>query len=239
MEPTKLELGDVSVDVLRKPIKNVHLSVHPPTGRVRIAAPESLSLDTIRVFAISKLGWIKQHQRKVQRQERESPRDYVERESHHVWGRRYLLRVNESDATAGVELGASRLVLHVRPGTTIKRRAAILDRWYRDLVREALPPLLGTWEKRLGVKTNAVLVQRLKTKWGSCTPATAIIRLNTELAKKPRECLEYIVVHELAHLLEPTHSERFVAILDAALPRWRSHRATLNGLPVRHEDWRY
>jgi predicted metal-dependent hydrolase len=239
METTKLELGDVSVDVLRKPIKNVHLSVHPPTGRVRIAAPERMSLDTIRVFAISKLGWIKQHQRKVREQDRESPRDYVDRESHYVWGRRYLLRVEECDSSPGVEIGPSRLVLRVRPDTTSERREAILDRWYRDLVRETIPPLLETWEKRLGIKARAVLVQRLKTKWGSCTPATATIRLNTDLAKKPRECLEYILVHELAHLIEPAHNERFVAILDAALPRWRSHRAMLNRLPVRHEDWVY
>lgn len=209
------------------------------SGHVSVADGNRMSLDTIRVFAISKLGWIKQHQRKVLEQDRESPRDYVERESHYVWGRRYLLRVEERDDAPEVELGPSRLVLRVRPCTTAGRREAVLDRWYRDLVRETFPSLLETWEKRLGVKARAVLVQRLKTKWGSCTPATATIRLNTELAKKPRECLEYILVHELAHLIEPAHNERFVAILDAALPRWRSHRAMLNRLPVRHAEWRY
>lgn len=236
---TQLEIGDVAVDVLRKDIKNVHLSVHPPTGRVRISAPARMSLDTIRVFAISKLGWIKQHQRKVRDQDRESPRDYIERESHYLWGRRYLLNVVEGAQPPGVELSQSRMALHVRPGTPHLRRQAIMDEWYRGQLREAVPPVIAKWERLIGVKVAGFFVQRMKTRWGSCNASAHTIRLNTDLAKKPRECLEYLVVHEMVHLLEPTHNARFVTLLDGFLPNWRSLRDTLNSLPVRHENWSY
>ncbi len=236
---TQLELGDVSVDVLRKDIKNVHLSVHPPTGRVRISAPLRLSLDTIRVFAVTKLGWIKQHQRHVLEQERESPRDYVERESHYVWGRRYLLSVDESAANPSVEVDRSRLILRIRPGTNHQRKAALLEDWYRAQLREAVPELIAKWERLMEVKMERFFVQRMKTKWGSCNPLARTIRLNTDLAKKPHACLEYIIVHELAHLLEPTHNARFVALMNHFMPGWKSCRNTLNQLPVRHENWAY
>lgn len=235
----QLEIGDVAVDVLRKDIKNVHLSVHPPTGRVRISAPARMSLDTIRVFAISKLGWIKQHQRKVRDQERESPRDYVERESHFLWGRRYLLQVVESTGAAEVELTQSRIVLRVRAETPPARRQTIMDEWYRGQLREAAPAVIAKWERLISVKVAGFFVQRMKTRWGSCNPPARTLRLNTDLAKKPRECLEYLVVHEMVHLLEPTHNARFVALMDGFLPMWRSRRDTLNALPVRHEHWSY
>jgi predicted metal-dependent hydrolase len=235
----QMEIGDVAVDVLRKDIKNVHLSVHPPTGRVRISAPARMSLATIRVFAVTKLGWIKKHQRKVRDQERESPRDYIERESHYVWGRRCLLIVQESKRVPSVELSPNRIVLSIRPTTDQVRKQAIMDEWYRRQVKEAAPPLIAKWEPLMGVKVERLFVQRMKTRWGGCKPATRTIRLNTDLAKKPPGCLEYLVVHEMAHLLEPTHNARFVALMDSFLPRWRSLRDELNRLPVRHENWTY
>jgi predicted metal-dependent hydrolase len=235
----QIKLGDLAVDVVRKDIKNIHLSVHPPTGRVTIAAPQRLSLDTIRVFAIAKLGWIRNQQRKLQEQERETPREYLDRESHYVWGKRYLLKVVELNQPPVVELSHSRLVLRVRPGTNHAKRQTILEDWYRDQVKKAAPALFAKWERLIGVKPERVFVQRMRTKWGSCNPRARNIRLNTDLAKKPRECLEYIVVHELIHLIEPTHNANFVALMDQYMPRWQLCRAALNRLPVRHESWGY
>jgi len=235
----QIHLGDMAVDVVRKEIKNVHLSVHPPTGKVRIAAPSRMSLDTIRVFAISKVGWIRQQQKKLHTQERETPREYLDRESHYVWGRRYLLTVIESDKPASVEMSHSRIFLHIRPGTEQAKRHAIVEDWYREQVKNAAPALIPKWERLMGVKVERFFVQRMKTKWGSCNPAARHIRLNTDLAKKPRECLEYIVVHEMVHLLEHTHNERFIALMDRYLPKWKSSRQLLNRLPVRHEHWLY
>lgn len=237
--PEILQLGETAAEVTFKEIRNVHLSVHPPEGRVRISAPSRMNLDTLRVYAITRLGWIRQQQAKLRGQAREPVREYVGRESHFVWGRRLLLKVHETDSAPRVELKVHALHLYMRPGTGQEARDEIMSRWYRDLVREATTSLIATWETRLGVTSGRLFVQHMKTRWGSCNPETGAIRLNTELAKKPRECLEYIVVHELAHLLEPTHNERFTAILDHALPTWRQHKALLNRLPVRHEEWGY
>jgi predicted metal-dependent hydrolase len=236
---TQLQLGDIAVDVVRKDIKNVHLAVHPPLGRVSISAPAHMSLDTIRVFAISKLDWIKRQQTKLQEQDREKPREFLERESHYVWGKRYLLTVSERDQAPHVELTPSQMLLSVRPGTDEARRERIVEAWYREQVKSAVPPLLAKWEPVLGVEVERVFVQRMKTKWGSCNTATGSIRLNTDLAKKPRQCLEYVVVHEMVHLLEPTHNARFVSLMDRLMPHWRVYREQLNRLPVRHENWAY
>jgi len=236
---SQIKLGGIAVDVVLKDIKNVHLSVHPPSGRVRISAPSRMSLDTIRVFAISKLAWIRQQQKKLQEQERETPREYLDRESHYVWGTRYLLQVIEDDRTASVALKHRRLILRVRPRTEEAGKDAALAQWYRDQIKAKAPELIAKWEPILGVRVLRVFVQQMKTKWGSCNPRAGTIRLNTELAKKPRDCLEYIVVHELAHLLEPNHSARFVALMDQFMPRWHFLRQKLNRLPVRHADWDY
>ena len=236
---SQIQLGNLAVEVVRKEIRNIHLSVHPPAGRVTLAAPARLSLDTLRVFAISKLGWIRQQQQKLLEQERETPREFLERESHYVWGRRCLLNLIEGDHAPAVELGHGRLILRLRPGTSPSKRAELLDAWYRAQIREALPAIVAKWEPLLGVKVERCFVQRMKTRWGSCNPCTRSIRLNTDLAKKPEECLEYIVVHEMVHLLEPTHNSRFLALMDRFLPRWQLHRDTLNRLPVRHEHWSY
>lgn len=236
---TRLQLGKIGVDVVRKNIKNVHLSVHPPTGRVRIAAPERMSLDTVRVFAIAKLPWIKIQQKKLREQERDAPHEYLDRESHYVWGKRYLLKIIESNEPPSIELSHSRMVLRVRPGTDVARRRAIMESWYRDQLRNAVPPLIEKWQRLMGVKVERHFFQRMKTKWGSCNQRTKSIRLNTDLARKPRECLEYIVVHEMAHLLERTHNDRFTSLMDRFMPKWQYRREMLNNMPLRHEHWDY
>jgi predicted metal-dependent hydrolase len=235
----RIQLGDIPVDVIRKDIKNVHLSVHPPTGRVRIAAPERMSLDTVRVFAIAKVPWIRKQQRKLREQERETPREYIDRESHHVWGKRYLLQVVEADQPASVELSHGRMILHVRRGTDKAKRQTIVEEWHREQLWKAVFPLIKKWERLIGVRVRRFFVQRMKTKWGSCNGSAGSIRLNTDLARKPIECLEYIVVHEMVHLLESTHNARFMALMDQFMPKWQSYRDVLNRLPVRHESWDY
>jgi predicted metal-dependent hydrolase len=235
----QLQLGELTCHVERKDIKNVHLSVHPPQGRITVAAPEHMKLDTIRVYVISKLGWIKAQQRKMAEQDRETPREYLERESHYLWGKRYLLSIHEEARPPEVTLSHQKLQLTVRPGTAQVKREALLEEWYREQLKAAIPPLIEQWEAKLGVSVNKFYVRRMKTKWGSCTHHRGTIRLNTELAKKPKACLEYLVVHEMVHLLEPNHNERFVGYMDLQLPNWRHTRNILNGLPVRHEDWRY
>lgn len=236
---TQINLGEIAVDVVLKDIKNIHLSVYPPTGRVRISAPLRMDIDTIRVFAITKLGWIKSQQHKLCKQERETPREYLERESHYAWGRRFLLKIEEQEAAPEVELKHNKMILRIRPATSHERKQEILEAWYREQLKAALPPLIEKWESLIGVKVGRCFVQKMRTKWGSCNHGSRNIRLNTDLAKKPPECLEYIVVHELAHLLEPTHNQRFVALMDQFMPKWKFYKDQLNRLPVRHEEWGY
>lgn len=235
----QIQIGNISVDVVQKNIKNIHLSVYPPTGAVRIAAPLRMNLDTIRVFAISKLGWIKQQQQKLRGQERESPREYLDRESHYVWGKRYLLKVIESDKPPAVELKHSHLHLQVRPGSSDEKKQELLEDWYREQVKKAVPALIAKWEPLIGTKVERFFVQKMKTKWGSCNHQAGSIRLNTDLAKKPPRFLEYLVVHEMVHLVEPTHNKHFIALIDQYVPNWQLLRAELNQLPVRHENWTY
>ena len=234
---SQIKLGDIAVDVVLKAIKNVHLSVYPPSGRVRIAAPEHMNLDTIRVFAVSKLAWIKKQQKKLREQERETFREYLDRESHYVWGKRYLLRIVEVDAAPAVELKAGSMILRVRPGANAKARDATVSKWYREQLKAAIPDLLAKWEPVIGVNVERVFVQRMKTKWGSCNPDRRSVRFNTDLAKKPSYYLEYILVHELTHLLERTHNDRFTALMDRFMPQWRQYRELLNTSPLTHEDW--
>lgn len=235
---TQIKLGEIAVDVVQKDIRNIHLSVYPPTGRVRISAPLRMDLDTIRVFAIGKLGWIKSQQKKLREQEREAPREYLDRESHYVWGRRYLLKIEEHDAAPEVELRHSRMILRICPESQQEKKREALEAWYREQLKATLPVLLAKWEPLIGAKAGRIYVQKMRTRWGSCS-RSGNIRLNTDLAKKPPECLEYILVHELAHLLEPTHSQRFVALMDQLMPKWKFYKEQLNRLPVRHEDWKY
>ena len=237
--PTQVKIGDLALNVILKNIKNVHLSVHPPTGRVTVSAPLRMSLDTIRVFAISKLGWIKQQQRKFQEQERESPREYLDRESHYVWGRRYLLKVVEESAPPKIFFKHNRMILQISAGANDETKQAIVARWYRTQIKAAVPELIAKWEPLVGVKVERVFVQKMKTKWGSCNPGARSIRLNTDLAKKPRECLEYIVVHEMVHLIERRHDDRFRTYMDQLLPQWRRYQGELNSAPLAHEKWDY
>jgi len=232
-----IELGDVLIQVTRKSIKNVHLSVHPPEGRVTLVAPAGTRFEVARAYAISKLGWIREQQAKLRAQARETERQFIERESHHLWGRRYLLTLVERDVRPHVTLDHKRITLTVRPGSDRKKRAEIMHNWHKKLLHEAVPPLIKKWEKRLAVSVSGYFLQRMKTKWGSCNHVAGNIRLNTELVKKPKDLLEYIVVHEMAHLLEPTHNERFIAILDRHYQGWREARDDLNALPLVDEDW--
>jgi len=235
----QIQIGDIAVDVIFKDIKNVHLSVYPPTGRVRVSAPTHMKLDTIRVYLISRMDWIKKHRKKLQEQERETPREYLDRESHYVWGRRYLLKVIEVHQVPAVELKHTQILLTVRPGSKPEKREAVISAWYRDEVRRVAGPLIAKWEEELGVESAQCYVQRMKTKWGSCNPHTRSIRLNSDLAKKPRECLEYIVVHELLHLLEPSHNIRFTILMDKFMPNWKHLREELNRSPLSHVEWGY
>ncbi|NCC41681.1 MAG: M48 family peptidase [Gammaproteobacteria bacterium] len=233
-----IQLGDIDIAVTRKAIKHVHLSVHPPAGRVTLVAPTGTRLEVARAYAVSKLGWIRDQQAKLQAQARETPRQFIERESHSLWGRRYLLTVVERDAKPSVSMDHKRITLSVRPGSDTTKRAEVIHEWHKALLHQVVPRLIGKWEPKLGVKVSAYFLQRMKTKWGSCNHEAGHIRLNTELAKKPKDLLEYVVVHEMVHLLEPTHSERFLAILGEHYPMWREARLELNELPLTAEVWR-
>ena len=234
----RIELGDIVIALTRKAIKNVHLSVHPPDGRVTMSAPAGTRPEVARAYAISKLGWIREQQARLRGQARETPRQFVERESHYLWGRRHLLTVVERDASPAVAVDHKRITLSVRPGTDRAKRARIMHDWHKALLHKFIPSLINRWSPKLGVKVNAYFLQRMKTKWGSCNHRAGHIRLNTELVKKPRDLIEYVVVHEMTHLLEPTHGERFVAVLTKHFPTWREARAELNELPLSAHDWR-
>ncbi len=238
MKTETIQLGELSIQVTRKAIKNVHLSVHPPDGRVTLAAPTATRLEVARAYAISKLAWIRKQQSQLRNQSRETPRQFVERESHYLWGRRHLLTVIKRDTKPSVVRDHKRLTLTVRPGSPKAKRAEIIHEWHKSLLHGLVPALIKKWESKLGVKVSAYYLQRMKTKWGSCNHRFSHIRLNTELVKKPKDLLEYVVVHEMAHLLEPTHSERFMAILSDHYPTWRDARAELNELSLSAEVWK-
>lgn len=233
-----IELGDISISVTRKDIKNVHLTVHPPEGRVTLVAPISTRLEVARAYAISKLSWIRHQQSKLDAQAREEPRQFVERESHYIWGRRHLLLVNYQDAKPAVMLDHKRITLTVRPGSDALKRAEVMHEWHKQQLHAVVPVLIKKWERKLKVKVAGYYLQRMKTKWGSCNHKAGNIRLNTELIKKPKDLLEYVIVHEMVHLLEPTHNERFISILGEHFPTWREARAELNELPLAAEVWR-
>ncbi|MBN2603265.1 MAG: M48 family metallopeptidase [Candidatus Thermoplasmatota archaeon] len=236
----QITISDIKIDVIRKDIKNIHLGVYPPLGRVRIAAPLNVSDDAIRLFAISKLSWIKRHQRKFAEQERMTPREYKDRESHYFQGRRYLMNVIETDATPRIVLrNKAYIELYVRPGTLVEKRHQILNEWYRGELKKQIPAIIEKWERIIGVKVNDWRVKQMKTKWGSCIIEKKRIWLNLELAKKPVVCLEYIIVHEMIHLLERHHNDRFLNYMDHYLPNWRQLKAQLNSLPVSHAEWGY
>ena len=233
-----IQLGDIAIAVRRKDVKHVHLSVHPPNGRVTLVAPKETRPEVARAYAVSKLGWIRDQQAKLRGQARETPRQFVERESHYLWGRRYLLFVMEEEAKPCIRLSHRTITLTVRPGSSRAKREAVVHEWHKLLLHEAVPKLIQKWESKLGVGVANYFRQRMKTKWGGCNPRAGHIRLNTELVKKPKDLLEYVVVHEMLHLIEPTHSERFMTLLSRHYPAWREARAELNELPLGAERWR-
>jgi len=235
----RVVIGDIPVDVVLKDIRNIHLSVYPPAGRVRISAPSGMNIETIRLYAISRLGWIKKQQCKLRGQERETPREYLNRESHYLWGKRYLLKIVEREAPSAVDVQHSAILLYIRPDASQEKKQSLLDAWYRKQLKVAIPDLIASWEKRIGVRVNEFGIKKMKTKWGTCNPEARRIWVNLELSKKPQECLEYIVVHEMVHLLEHHHNERFMAHMDDMMPKWRSLRDDLNRLSVKHEEWEY
>jgi predicted metal-dependent hydrolase len=236
----QITINHIKIDVIRKDIKNIHLAVYPPTGRVRIAAPVKINEDTIRLYAVSKLGWIKRNQRSFAGQQRILPRVYKERESHYYQGRRYLLNVIENDSPPKIVLRNKKFIeLHIRPGTPTIKRHEILTEWYRAQIKNQIPDIISKWENILKIKVKAWQVKQMKTKWGSCNIDKKRIWVNLELAKKPETCLEYIIVHEMVHLLERHHNDKFLYYMDTYLPIWKQIKKELNKLPISHADWKY
>lgn len=233
-----IQIGEISIALTRKQVKHSHLTVHPPAGRVTLVVPFSTRPEVARAFAISKLGWMRDQRAKLAAQARESHRQFVERETHLIWGRRYLMTVQERDEKPSVTVAHRRITLTVRPGSTAARRAEVMTEWQRQQLRVVAEPLVRKWETKLGVRANKVFVQRMRTLWGACNPRVGNIRLNTELAKKPKDLVDYVVLHELAHLREAKHGPAFTAILDRHFPTWREARAELNELPLGAEEWR-
>lgn len=231
-------MSGLPVEVVRKDIRNLHLGVYPPDGRVRVAAPIVVSDDAVRLAVVRKLAWIRRQQAKFEAQQRQSAREMVSGESHFFLGRRYRLRVTEQTGPFRVRVGNGPYMdVCVRPGTSQDKRCQLLQEWYREQLRELIPPLIEKWEPVLNVRVASWGIRRMKTKWGSCNIAARRIWLNLELAKKPVECLEYVVVHEMAHLLERHHNGRFISLMDDYLPQWRTYRDELNTAPLAHETW--
>ncbi len=234
-----IELADIYIEVVKKHIKNVHLSVHPPKGRVTVSAPMAMPLETIRLFCISKLSWIRKQQIKHINQKREPVREYVTRESHYYLGKRYLLRVFEEKTTPKIGLKHNTIELHVKTNTARDRKEALLNRWYKNQLKETVVSLIVKYEKIMKVKVSGVLVRNMKTMWGNCHAEDRIIVLNTELAKKSFESIEYVLVHEMVHLLERKHNDKFIKYMDRFLPKWRHLRTELNRSALGHVEWSY
>ena len=232
--------SQLSIDVVRKDIKNMHLAVYPPTGRVRIAAPLRINDEAVRLFAISKITWIRKQQRNFVAQDRQPPRQFKERESHYFLGKRYLLRIIEKEAPPKLVFKTKTYIdLYVRPNSTTEQRQTIMNEWYRAELKKLIPPIIYKWQKEIGVTVADWQVKQMKTKWGTCNIEKKRIWINLELAKKPIHCLEYIIVHEMIHLLERHHNDRFRFLIEKFLPQWKFYKEELNRLPVSHGEWSY
>lgn len=235
-----ITVRDISIDVVRKDIKNMHLAVYPPNGRVRIAVPLRIDDEAVRLFVISKIGWIRRNRSRYMSQYRETPREYVDRESHYFQGKRYLLRVTEQDAPPKVVIKNKTYIdLYVRPGSTIEQRRTVLNDWYRKELRKTLFLLIERWEPVIGVKVGELGIKLMKTRWGTCNIEASRIWINLELAKKPESSLEYILVHEMVHLLERHHNDRYLAYMEKFLPSWGFLKDELNRMPASHWEWDY
>lgn len=236
----QIEVGALSVEVVRKKIKNLHLGVYPPDGRVRVAAPLGMDDEAVRLAVISRMSWIRRQQREFVQQERQSQREMVTGESHYYQGRRYRLDVIEQNGRPGVRvMNHTTMVLTVRPGADRDEREAVLLRWYRRRLKKQIPSLLEKWQPEAGVTVAQVGIKRMKTLWGSCNREARRVWLNLELAKKPPCCLEYILVHEMVHFHQTHHNQEFQKLMDRLMPQWRLYREELNRLPLAHEHWRY
>jgi predicted metal-dependent hydrolase len=236
----RIEVNGLSVDVVRKDIKNLHLAVYPPSGRIRVAVPLLVNDDAVRLAVIERLAWIKRQQFKFQEQERQSRREYVSGESHYFQGRRYLLNVIEQDGPGKLVVRNKRILdMFVRPGSTLLQRERLMRAWYRTYLRSILPPMITQWEQVTGVELGALGIKEMKTKWGTCNIEARRVWINLELAKKTTRCLEYILVHEMVHLLERHHNEQFLAYMNRFMPQWRLHRDELNRAPLAREEWEY
>ncbi len=236
----QIEVNGLVVDVVRKNIKNLHLAVYPPNGRIRVAAPMLVDDEAVRLAVIAKLGWIRRQQGKFAKQARQSKREYISGESHYFQGDRYLLNVIYLDERPRVvRRNKSTIDMYVRPRSETWQRERVLLTWYRSQLKEMIPLLIAKWEQIIGVRNTDWGVKQMKTKWGSCNIEAHRIWLNLELAKKPPRCLEYIIVHELVHLLERHHNDRFKALMDQYLPSWQILRDELKREPLGHEDWSY
>ena len=239
-QSSQLVVSDIAVDIVRKDIKNLHLGVYPPEGHVRVAVPLHVSDERVRLAIISKLAWIKKQQADFKKQVRQSEREMVTGESHYFMGKRYLLEVIERSGRHQVELkGNRKLLLYVKPNTSLENRQLVLNEWYREQLKKRIPDLLSRWQEKIGVSSQDWGIKKMKTKWGSCNISVKRIWLNLELAKKPPECLEYIIVHELVHLLERHHNDRFKGHMDQFMPNWRIYRDMLNSSPLGDETWKY
>lgn len=236
----QITINGLAVEVVRKAIKNLHLGVYPPHGRVRVAAPLTVSDDAVRLAVIGKLGWIKRQRAKFEAQPRQSQREMVSGESHYFLGQRYRLRITEHAGAGKVVLRNKAIIdLHVRPDASAEQREQVLQQWYREQLKSLIPPLLEKWQPIIGVQAAAWGIKKMKTKWGSCNIDARRIWLNLELAKKPVQCLEYIVVHELVHLLERHHNDQFMSLMDKHMPVWRVCKDELIHSPLGHESWGY
>jgi predicted metal-dependent hydrolase len=239
-ERHQIVIAGLSVQIVRKPIKNLHLGVYPPNGRVRVAVPIAVSDHAVRLAVVGKLGWIKRQRARFEAQARQSKRDIATGESHYLFGRRYRLRLVPGGTIGKIVVRSnSTIELRGRPGMDGVQRERVLQRWYRQELKVVVPGVLDKWQAILGVQAAGWTIRRMKTKWGSCNPESHRIWLNLELAKKPAQCLEYIIVHELVHLIERRHNDRFMSIMDKHLPHWRLLRAELNAAPLAHENWSY
>jgi predicted metal-dependent hydrolase len=240
IERGQILVDGLSIEIIRKPIKNLHLGVYPPNGRVRVAAPLAVTNEAVRLAVVGKLGWIKRQRARFESQSRQSDREYVSGESHYFFGARYRLRLIQHNGVSGIVLrNRNTMELYAKAKATTERREKILQRWYRKELNKAIAPLMDKWEAAMGVEVLEWRIKKMKTRWGTCNTRARRIWLNLELAKKPVHCLEYIIVHELAHLLERSHNEKFIAIVDAHLPDWRTRRQELNAAPLAHETWGY
>ena len=233
-----ISVGGIDVQVDRKEIKNIHIGVYPPHGRVRIAAPVNIDNEAVRLAVVSKLAWIKKQVRHFQEQPRQTKREMVSGESHYFLGKRYLLEVIYGYMRHEVVLRHSVIELHVRTGTSTENRLKLINEWYRKQLHTIIQDLVPKWGNRIGVEITSWNIKKMRTKWGSCNIDKKSVLLNLNLARTPVECIEYIVVHELVHLLERHHNDNFKVHMDRLLPEWKQCRDILNKSILSYDDWR-